>query len=46
MKVATSAAQAKIVFLIGAGASMPLGLPDTGRFLQHLLHSTKGRDWH
>src|SRR5262245_40835022 len=43
MKVTTSAAQAKMVFLTGAGASMPLGSPDTGRFLQHLLHSTKLR---
>ena len=43
MKSAKAIANAQIIFLTGAGASIPLGLPDTHGFLNRLINSARIR---
>jgi hypothetical protein len=40
MRVSTDSTKSKVILLTGAGASMPLGLPDTRSFVSGLLTST------
>src|SRR5262245_46055220 len=39
MRISSDLAKAKIIILTGAGASVPLGLPDTRTFLSRVVDS-------